>query len=140
MRAGKVALGAVGCAMGGYGAYLLVSDQNRDELLSTGTWLIGGVLLHDVVLAPLVFLLVLILVRTLPEVARGPAVAGVVVLGSTTLWAVPVLGRFGAVPSDPTHLDRDYWAGWSLVAALVVLGVVVVSVARARQRRAASEP
>ena len=49
---------------------------------------------------------------------------GFVVLGSVTLLAMPVLGRFGARPDNPTLLDRDYSVGlagagrrWSLVAA-----------------------
>ena len=48
----------------------------------------------------------------LPRAARAPAVVGFVVLGSVTLLAVPVLGRFGARPDNATLLDRDYVVGW----------------------------
>ena len=72
----------------------------------------------------------------LPAAARGPAAVGLLVLGSVTLVAVPVLGRFGEVPSDPTHLNRDYVAGWSAVAGLILTGVVLATLAvRSRTRR-----
>ena len=37
---------------------------------------------------------------------------GGVVLGSLTLLAIPVLGRFGERPDNATLLDRNYTVGW----------------------------
>ena len=51
---------------------------------------------------------------------------GLVVLGTLTLMAVPVLGGWGANADNPTILDRDYAAGW-LVLAAVILAVVLTS-------------
>ncbi len=45
------------------------------------------------------------------QAAKAPAVVGCVVLGSVTLLAVPVLGRFGERSDNPTLLDRNYTAG-----------------------------
>lgn len=90
-----------------------------------------GVVLHDLLLAPVLGLAGLALPRVLPPVVRGPVVAGAVVLGTVTLVAVPVLGRFGAVASNPTLLDRPYVEGWLAVAGVVagaVAGVVVAGV------------
>ena len=61
------------------------------------------------------------------------------VLGSVTLLAVPVLGRFGARADNPTLLDRPYTAGWLLLAGLVLTSVVVATVVRARRRAAGPE-
>jgi hypothetical protein len=108
--------------------------------VGVAVWLAGGVVLHDLVLAPLVVLLGVALARVLPGAARGPVVVGAVVLGSVTLLAVPVLGRFGARPDNPTLLDRPYWAGWSLLAALTAVAVATgVAVVRSRQRRRSRE-
>ena len=63
-----------------------------------------------------------------------PVAAALVVLGATTLLAVPVLGRFGARPDNPTLLDRDYPAGWLALAGVVVLTTVVASLVRSRRR------
>jgi hypothetical protein len=83
-------------------------------------WLGGGVVLHDLVLAPAVIALAVLGVALLPGWARPAAAAATVVLGSLTVMAVPVLGRFGARPDNPTLLDRPYLAGWVVCAGLVL--------------------
>jgi hypothetical protein len=128
----RLALGALGVLAGLYGAWLLVSRGH--DLLDVGFWLAGGVLLHDAVLAVAVVVIGVLAVRWLPPAARGPAVVGFVVLGSLTLLAIPVLGRFGARADDPTLLDRNYWAGWLAVAGLTLVAVVVATLVRSRRR------
>jgi hypothetical protein len=122
----RVLLGGLGVLATAYGVHLLLVRQDHDQLADAALWLAAGVLLHDAVLAPVVLVVALLAAR-LPLVVRGPAVAGAVVLGSVTLAAVPVLGRFGARRDNPTLLDRDYAAGWLVLAALVltVVGVAV---------------
>jgi hypothetical protein len=70
--------------------------------------------------------------RWLPSAARMPAAAGLVVLGTLTVVAIPFLGRFGAREDNPTLLDRNYVGGYLVVVALVVICVVVASVVRSR--------
>jgi hypothetical protein len=124
-----------GVALTAYGGWLLVTRQDPDRLVDVGVWLAGGVVLHDLVLAPAVVLCGLALARRVPWAARGPVVVGAVVLGPVTLLAVPVLGRFGARPDNPTLLDRPYWAGWLLLVAVTAACVAAVVVVRSRQRR-----
>jgi hypothetical protein len=114
------AVAAVGVAMGLYGGWLL--GERPDDLLAIGTWLAGGVLLHDGVLAPLVIGICLVGARLLPDRFRASAVISLAVFGSLTLIAVPVLGRFGAKPDNPTLLDRNYLVGWLVFGALIVVG------------------
>ena len=129
-------VGIVGGVMAAYGGWLLVSNADRSDLVEVAVWLAAGVVLHDLVLTPLVLAIVWAGARLLPVAARGPAAVGLLVLGSVTLVAIPVLGRFGEVPSDPTHLDRAYRAGGSAIAALVLTGVVLATlVVRSRARR-----
>ena len=118
-------LGAVGVATGAYGAWLLLTRQSGEQLVSAGQWLVAGVVLHDAVLAPLVLLAGVVVSRVLPRALRGPAVVVAVVLGSVTLVAVPVLGGFGRRPDNPTLLGRDYTVGWLLVAGVVLAGVAL---------------
>ena len=47
---------------------------------------------------------------------------GLVVLGTVTLMAVPVLGGWGANADNPTILDRNYAAGWLVVAGVTIAG------------------
>ena len=128
----RVSLGAVGVVAGLYGAWLLLSRGH--DLLDLGLWLVAGVVLHDGLLAVTVLMLGVLVLRALPQAARAPAVVGFVVLGSATLFAVPVLGRFGARADNPTLLDRSYWAGWLVLAGLTLAAVVAAAFVRSRRR------
>jgi hypothetical protein len=135
----RVLLGACGVAVAGYGGWLLL-DAGLGDVAHAVAWLAGGVVAHDLVLAPLVVAVVAVGGRLLPAAWRGPAAAGVVVLGSVTLLAVPVLGRFGAAPDNPTLLDRDYWAGWAAIAGLTLLGTAVTGLLARRRTRSGRGP
>lgn len=133
-RVVRLLAGAVGALAAAYGGWLLLGEDGAG-LVSTGLWMAGGVVLHDVVLAPLVILLgVLVTRRLVPSAARAPLVVGAVVVGVLTLVAVPVLGRFGRSPGNETLLDRDYGAGWLLVTGITLAVVLVATVLSARSR------
>ncbi|MEO5661984.1 MAG: hypothetical protein ABIR39_01760 [Nocardioides sp.] len=130
----RIVLIACGVLAAAYGAWSLLGEDPRD-LLDAALWLAGGVVLHDFVLAPLVLVLALAVRRWLPEAWRTPVVVATIVLGSTTLVAIPVLGRFGARPDNPSLLDRPYVAGW---LALLALGLLAVAGHALAQRRRAT--
>lgn len=132
---GRLVLGGVGVLGGCYGAWLLLSRGDGEDLRSAAVWLAGGVLLHDVLLAGLTLAVGAVVTRTLPRPARAPATVALVVLGSLTLVAVPVLGRFGAKADNPTLLDRPYVPAWLALVAVTVLVVTLVSVLRSRSGR-----
>ena len=123
-RAARAALVLAGLCIGLFGAYSLLRLGVSNLAWSVG-WLAGGVFLHDAVLAPVVLGLCAAGTRLLPGWARAPVATGAVVLGSLTLLAVPVLGRFGALDDNPTLLDRSYGVGWLVVAGVVAFGVAV---------------
>jgi hypothetical protein len=86
--------------------------------------LAGGVFAHDALVVPLTLLLALA-AKLLPRPWRAPTAVGLIVLGSVTLLAIPVLGRLGARADNATLLDRNYLLGWAGLAALTVVAVVV---------------
>ncbi|MBJ7357743.1 hypothetical protein [Nocardioides sp.] len=131
----RVLLAALGALAGAYGAFLLLSRQDGDQLVNAATWLAAGVVLHDFVLAPVVLGLVALGARVAPVAARVPLAGALVVLGSVTLLAIPVLGRSGARPDNPTLLDRDYTVGWLALAGVVLLGAVVAGLVRSRRQQ-----
>ena len=128
----RVALGALGVVVGLYGGWLVLSRGH--DLLNLGLWLAAGVVLLDGVLALVVLAVGTVAVRLLPRPAKAPAVVGFVVLGSVTLLAVPVLGRFGARSDNPTLLDRDYTVGWLVLAGLVLVAIVAASLVGSKRR------
>jgi len=128
VSAARLALGAVGVALIGVGAWQLVGTSLPD-LVNIVVFLAAGVIGHDLVVAPLVVLAGALVVPLLPTRWRAPVVVGLVVLLTVTVTAVPVLGRFGAKPDDPGLLNRPYGMLW-LMFALTVLVVVTATVLR----------
>ena len=126
----RMALGALGVIVGLYGGWLVLSRGH--DLLNLVLWLAGGVVLHDGVLALTVLVVGTVAVRLLPKAAKAPAVVGAIVLGSVTLAAVPVLGRFGERSDNVTLLDRNYTVGWLVFAGLVLAVVVAASLVGSR--------
>lgn len=129
----RALLGALGVAAAAYGAVLLL-EEGWSDVVATAVWLGSGVIAHDLVLAPVVIGLLLLGAVLVPTRWRAAAAGGFLVLGTVTLTAVPVLGRFGARPDNPTLLDRNYWGGWLVFAGLVLLGVLVAGLVRPRQQ------
>lgn len=135
MTALRLLVGLVGVATAAYGAVVLL-DLGVQNLVDTGLWLVAGVLLHDAVLAPLAIGVGVLLAAVLRGGASprwaGPFVGAGVVLATVTVVAVPVLGRFGARPDNPTLLDRPYVLGWLVLAALTLLGAAGTVAVRGR--------
>jgi hypothetical protein len=131
MSATRWVLGALGIAAAAYGGWLFV-HLGWGHGFGAGVWLIGGVILHDAVLAPLVIALSYLALRSVPRDRLAPWVVVLVVVVPVTLVGVPELGRFGARADNPTLLDRQYWLGWAVMVTLVVVSVVVGEAARRR--------
>ncbi len=129
---GRLVPGALGVLVGLYGAWLLLSRQEPSQVLDVAVWTVAALLLHDVVLGGLELALGAAAQRVLPWTVSGPVAGGFLVLGSVTLMAVPVLGRFGAREDNPTLLDRDYTTGWLVLAVLVLVAVVLAVLRRRR--------
>ncbi len=128
MRTARVALALLGSAAAVYGVVLAVG-LGPAQLAAVLLWVVGGVLVHDALLAPVVVGVGVLTALHAPPARRVAILLVAVVLGPLTLVAVPVLGRFGARPDNPTLLDRPYWLGYLLVVA-TVLAFAVVAAAR----------
>lgn len=124
MIAWRILLAVPGLAALGYGL-TLVWDAPREDLSSALTWLIGGVVLHDGVLAPMVVGLGLVATRWLPDAWRAPVVVALVCWGSLSLLAIPVLSGEGVDRTNESLQHRPYvtswWIGTAATIALVVL-------------------
>ena len=127
MNALRILLGALGVAGGAFGAVLLL-DLGPANLVAAGTWLVGGVLVHDAVLAPLTLAVGVGAVRLWRRQVPAAIVVGATVLATVTVVAIPVLGRFGARGDNRTLLDRNYLLGWLVLATLTVVAVAVAMV------------
>lgn len=132
----RVAIGALGVLAGLWGVWLILGSADLSDLVNLTIWLGGGIVAHDVGVAAVSLVLAVVGARFLPQAARMPAAAGLVVLGTITVLAIPFVGRFGASANNATLLDRNYLGGYLAIVALVVTSVVVASVVRARRSSA----
>jgi hypothetical protein len=133
MTALRIAIGVLGLAVGAYGGVELL-DLGLENLAAAATWLAGGVIVHDAVVAPLTVATCLVVSRVRRRAVPAPVVVAAVVITAVTVTAVPVLGRFGARADNATLLDRNYVLGWLVLATLTVI-VTVVAVAVSRLER-----
>lgn len=84
-----------------------------------GLLLIGGAVGHDVILAPVVFVVAVVLVRFVPLAARPLVASGLVVSAVLTVIAWPGIRGDGRTADNPTILPLNYAHG--LLTALGVL-------------------
>jgi hypothetical protein len=133
----RLLIGGVGVLMGAFGA-LRFLQLDFGDIVNAVLFLAGGVIVHDGLLAPLTIVVLLLGTRVLPRRMRPAVTVGLVVLGTVTVTAIPVLGGFGARPDNLTVLPRNYVLGWFVFAGLVLL-VTVVAALRAPQLPEAHE-
>jgi hypothetical protein len=97
-------------------------------------FVVGGALLHDLFVAPLVILAAVLLARAVPGRARPFVQAAVMVSAVVALFAYPLVRAYGLAANNPTSLPHNY--GANLLVVLGVVWAVVAVLALRRLRRA----
>jgi len=123
-----------GLAAVAYGAYGLWTSLSSEALTSWAVWMLGGALLHDLVVAPVWIGLGWLAARTLPRPARAPVVVGAATSAAVALVAAPFVLGFGGDEGDTSFLPRDY--GLTLLVVVVVVLAVSAVWAAVRVQRA----
>ncbi|MGH3465121.1 MAG: hypothetical protein ACRDP9_26945 [Kribbellaceae bacterium] len=137
MTGWRLALALPGLAALVY-AGTLFWDVPADAWGSVLTWLAGGVILHDGVLAPIVIGLGVVGSRWLPAPWRAPAIVALVCWGSLTLLGIPVLSGEGVDATNETLQDRPYVTSWWIGSATAITLIAVAG--WWRRRRNANRP
>ena len=135
----RTCVGAVGVAMLGFGAWNLLWHQ-RSQVgppADVGKWLLGGVIVHDAILAPLVFLACAVAWRLTGVRLRRALALFLLAGGSLVIIALPDILRSGD-NSNPTVTPLDYPRNLTIILGLLAV-VAALSVApgavRDRRRR-----
>lgn len=128
MKLMRALLISVGVLMGLWGLWL-VRDFRFDQLRSAVTWLAGGVVVHDAILAPLVVGIGVVLARVVPVYARKPVTVGLILWGTVTIAVANVLSGVGGKPDNDTILNRPYVATWLVMTVVAFAGIAVYSAA-----------
>jgi hypothetical protein len=130
----RIALGCFGLWMLSVGArgLLLGHPLKADEPL--GRWLLGGVIVHDAIIAPTVFVLCAIVFRLASVRVRQALAAILLIGGSALVVGLPDLLRKGD-NANPTVTPLDYRRDLIIVLLAVAGGVLLVTAAGARRAR-----
>lgn len=98
------------------------------------TFLLGGLLAHDLLLAPATAAASWALVRWVPQGVRPAVMGGLIVAASLVAVAVPVVGGFGRLANNPSILPSHHYFGDLLLCLAVVAGATAAVAWRARPR------
>jgi hypothetical protein len=120
----------IGGAVALFGLGGLLTDAAKTMPVVWLKWLVGLLLVHDVVLAPLVHLAGRRLRDRAPEAWRWPLQLGLVTSGVLVVASVPVLVGVGrrTQPGNASVLPGDYPLALAGVLAVVWLGVLALGI------------
>ena len=119
------AAAVVGWAIIAVGVSGLVGRLGTGGALDVGLWVVGGNVIHDVALVPLVGAVAIAVALVVHPPWRAPVLAGLATSAVVVLVSVPLVGRFGAKPRNPTVLPLDYPSAVATVLAVVWTGVAI---------------
>ena len=119
---------AIGGAVMAFGVRGVLADLGPDNPFKLATWVVGLDLAHDLLLAPAVVILGLLLARVLPASARGPVRAAAGLSGMVVLFSIPLITAWGRRAGNSSTLPLNYAPRVLIVLAAiwVVAGVVIV--------------
>ena len=98
-------------------------------------FVVGGALLHDLLVAPLVLLVAVALARKVPDKARSTVTAALLITGVLALFSYPLVRAYGLAAHNPTSLPHNYTLNLTIVLGLVwavAAGVLVVRLRKGR--------
>ncbi|KQO84118.1 hypothetical protein ASF17_00760 [Frigoribacterium sp. Leaf263] len=141
VRATRALLVVFGIALIGLGGYVLTETVSPTRYGGLLVWLLGSVIVHDAIIAPLVVVAALAVRRTgrrIPGVVVALVQSAVVVGVVMTMIVVPEIVAQAKGPKNDTVLPFDY-AGrlsvmWLVIVVLTALAVVVYLVRTRRQK------
>jgi hypothetical protein len=112
----------VGWALMAAGVRGLLHDHQASNPRAVGRLFVQAALVHDLLLAPLVCLLGLLVGRLLEPPLRSLVAGGLIASGLVTLYSFPFVRGYGRSPTNPSALPLNYGRG----LAVVLVGIWVV--------------
>ena len=126
---------AVGWAVVAWGVRGIFVHSFDTRPANLAKFVVGGVLLHDLLVAPLVILLGVLVARTVPGRARAVVQAALVVSAIVALFSYPLVRAYGHAANNPSSLPHNYGLNLLLILGMVWAAAAAVVFARLRRHR-----
>ncbi len=141
MRAWRIGLAACGILAGLFGAVQLIVSTPWVNLLILAGWMIGAVVIHDGLIAPLVVSVGWAIGRVVPARARRYLQIFLIAGGLVSAIAIPLIARRGTQEPSKAILQQDYGTNLSVLLGLFA-GVSLLAYAAhvARDQLSAPRP
>ncbi|MFC5930719.1 hypothetical protein D6T64_13305 [Cryobacterium melibiosiphilum] len=144
IRFARITLLTVGVALLAWGAYVMLDTVRLPRITGLAIWIAAAIILHDAILAPILFGAGLLL-RRAGQTVPGTVIAvvqGTLVVGSmVSLIVVPILVAQNFTPKNPSILPLNYGLNLGIFwLVLVLLGTGLSALLYLRARRANDRP
>lgn len=115
----RLALGAAGLALLGYGIFRILDNTNKTIPRQLVRWLIGAVILNDGILVPATMAVGFVLTHTFRPRLRRYIQGALVASGLITIVAIPLIDRRGSQPAVKALEQQNYGLHLGILVALV---------------------
>jgi hypothetical protein len=126
-----------GWAVIGFGLRDLLQHHRDTNPPDLAKFVVGGALVHDLLVAPLVLGAGVLLARTVPAGLRAIVQAALIVSASLVLLSYPLVRDYARVLHNPSSLPRNYTANLAIVLGVVWVVAAGAAVLTVRRRRRA---
>ena len=112
----------------------LLSQSGQTRPSDAARWVLGAAVLHDLVLAPVVIGIGLLLTKAAPRRWRAVVQGAFVITAMVSLFSIPFVRGYGRIANNPSLLPGNYATGLLTVLAVVWAGAAVILVVHLRRR------
>lgn len=119
MRRWRMLLSVAGIALAAFGAVSLVSTVPFGALAILVVWMIGAVVVHDGIIAPVTVLIGWTIGRFIPPRARRYVQTLLIAGGLVTIIAIPLILRRNTQPASKAILQQNYAGNLTLLLGLL---------------------
>jgi len=121
-----------------YGVRGLLHHHVDTRPANLAKFFVGGALVHDLLFAPVVLVVGVLLARSAPRPARAWLQAGLLVSGSLALFSFPLVRDYAKVIHNPSSLPHNYAANLAVTIGVVWAAVIAGALGPAVRRRRSS--
>jgi hypothetical protein len=110
-----------------FGIWGLFNDSARTHPTEWARWFFGALVVHDFVVAPIVFLVAALLLARIPARWKAPLQCGLIASAIVAATAWPFLRGYGRRPDNSSVLPNNYSVGLLVVIGLIWIAVGAVT-------------